>query len=911
MLFLPSPSGFSWTVLLPTWIALPNPSLPPAGFPALSQTVLSQRYQTTHSQQADLDAATPMMRQYLEVKHQYPDTLLLYRMGDFYETFLEDAQTLARALDITLTGRDAGKLGKVPMAGIPVKAADAYLPRLLNQGFKLAICEQTEDPAQAKGLVRREVVRVLTPGTLTEADQLKADEPNYLAAIWLPPPQKQNTPNGCALAYCDLSTGQFETTALSYTALLAHLDALRPAELLVPGNRQRHPETGLSQWRPNVPPELCNHYNCTPLDPLHFTPSQTQAALLRRWQLQTLDSLGLNDPPHLSLACGAIVQYLETNFLTHAPTLRPPTILRLDDTVYLSPSARRHLELLTTIRDGQKEGTLYWALNRTVTAMGARCLRAWLATPSRNLPLLNQRLDAVETLVNQPTLLSQVRQHLNGLYDLERLATKAANTALQPRDLLALGQTLCRLPALAQTLQTSSTPFPPLLHPLAHPTQPLLQLGQSILQSLLDSPPPTATEGQIFQDTVHPDIAHLRQRLATQHQWLQHYETSERETTGLRSLKIIQNGTSGYLLELGKAAARQAPPHYTRKQTLTNTERFTTDALRTFETELSDAQTQLQQLEYSLFQNWRQQITQHAPALQSLAQLLATLDTLQSLATVASQYQYTRPLLHTTPTLHLVEARHPVLEQKLPMGQYVPNTCHLRSRLAPLHHLQHQPTPQLQLITGPNMAGKSTYMRQVALCVLMAQIGSFVPATQAEIGLVDAIFTRIGAVDDLAEGQSTFMVEMTETAHILHHATPHSLVLLDEIGRGTSTTDGVAIAWAIITHLLNTTGCRGLFATHYHELNILQLAHPTTLQNVRVCVSETHNTIQFLHRVEPGTAQRSYGIHVARMAGLPPSVIAQADQKLAQLQQHTDQHLHQHRARLANRPDDDPQLRLF
>jgi DNA mismatch repair protein MutS len=881
--------------------------MPPSSPPTACIPALPHPYGTVDSTQAAIEHATPMMRQFLEVKRQYPGVVMLYRMGDFYETFLEDALTVARALEITLTGREAGKLGKVPMAGVPARALDSYLTRLLAQGYKVAICEQVEDPALAKGLVERRVVRVLSSGTLTDSQHLRADEPNYLAAVYLPPKASQwNDPTGCALAYTDLSTGALVCQQGTYDQVLNQLDALRPAELLVQGRAEKtlagHHH---ADWVADVPPAIAHQYTCTALPAASFDPAITVPLLCQTFAVTSLEGLNLDDPG-LQRVCGAIAHYLRDSFIDSLPVLQPPRLLRPQDSLFLSATARRHLELLTTAKEGRKEGSLYGVLNRTVTAMGARLLRDWISAPLTDVSAIVARQDGVAALVHAPHARVALRQALPAVYDLERLAQKVANATLQPRDGLALGQSLARIPQLAAAV--AGLPAEPFAAFAQYPPT-LAELANWIVASIHPEAPVSLKEGGVIRDGVDPNIDRLRQRLATQDQWLSQFEAAERQRTDLRTLKVQFTAAVGYYIELGKATAKQAPPEYTRRQTLTNAERFITPELKAFEEEVLEAQANLRRLESERFLAIREALQPHAPLIAQWAKQVAGLDVFLSLATVAVERHYCRPVVDEGDGLKLVQARHPVIEAHVPMGQFVANDCALKA--ATIHPLSAGDEAQVQIITGPNMAGKSTYMRQVVLCVLMAQMGSFIPAQSARIGVVDAIYTRIGAVDDLAQGQSTFMVEMAETAQILNGATRRSLVVLDEIGRGTSTYDGVAIAWSVVDYLVHRLGCRTLFATHYHELNVLAMVHPQRVENVRACVSETGDEVVFLHRIEAGSAQKSYGIQVARMAGLPAEVLRLADSKLADLQGESEKTLRQRRATLTRTDENDPQLRLF
>ncbi len=810
-----------------------------------------------------------MMRQFLEVKQAYPGVILFYRMGDFYETFLEDAVITARALEITLTSREAGKLGRIPMAGVPVKAVDGYLQRLLEKNFKVAICEQVEDPALAKGLVERRVTRVLSSGTVADQKFLKSNENNFLAAAWY-----SSKAHLWGFAYCDATTGEFFTTQLSEDQFTNELDRVRPSELLVPGRRQKG--IVVDEWVPDVTISLQEHYSCTALRPEAFDLKRAEERIRKWFNIQSLDSFGLLDAPTAVVAVGSILGYLEQTYLEEArPTFDSLRFYQLTDRMEMNHTTRRHLEILQTVKDGKWEGSLLGVLDKTSTSMGARLLRQWLQAPSIDLNEINSRLDAVEALVLDPVLRDGLLSTLPNIYDLERLSMKVQNLSAQPRDLIALKKSCQLLPRISELLKGTETFYlnraqamPPELHVFT----------QRIEETLLETPAIGLKEGNLFKTGVDAELDRLRALVETQQSWLEDYERTERERTGLKTLKVGLNNAFGYFIEISKSLAKQAPPDYQRKQTLTNAERFTTPELKSHEEQVFEAQGKLFDIEYQLYLKLREELQAYGPLLRDVAQRIAVLDVLLSLAIVAVEQQYTRPHMDSSLELTLHEARHPVIEKILPLGAFVSNNATLSA--APKDHR----IPQLMIITGPNMAGKSTYMRQVALIVLMAQMGSFVPASYARIGIVDKLFTRIGAVDDLASGQSTFMVEMTETAHILNCATQHSLVLLDEVGRGTSTYDGVSIAWSVAEHLVHHNGCRTLFATHYHELNTLEQISPK-IQNYRVLVSESEGNIEFLHTVVPGAAQKSYGIQVAKMAGLPAKVIAKAERLMNRMQE--------------------------
>lgn len=837
-----------------------------------------------------------MVRQFVEVKQQYPGVILFYRMGDFYETFFEDAIITARALEITLTGRDAGKLGRIPMAGVPVKAVETYLQRLLEKNFKVAICEQMEDPAQAKGLVERRVTRVISKGTLSDSQLSNPKENNYLAALFQHP--KTHT---WGLAYCDVTTGEFWATQVQETqTLLNELDRIRPGELLVLG--KKHKGVVVDEWVPHVDKTLIENRLVTPLPPHAFEPPVAKIRISKWFQVQHLQSFSLENTEETVQAIGALLGYLEQTYIEDTrPAFSAIQVYHVSQQVVMTSATRRHLELTQTLRDNRIEGSLLWVLDQTQTPMGGRLLRHWIQAPTVSLPEIDSRLDSVEALVNHPDNRESLQALLPQIYDLERLAMKVQNQSASPRDLVALKRSCQILPQLAQTLQGQDAYY---LSQLQHLPQGVLEVISQIETALRETPALSVKEGNLFKPGYHAELDKIIDLIENQDAWLTQYENQEREQSGIKTLKVAANSAFGYYIEISKAAAKEAPAHYHRKQTLSNAERYITPELKAHEEAVFEAQQRRENLEYQLYLALKEALVPYGEMLRTLALRVAALDVLQSFALVAVENQYCRPQVDEGLELVLHQARHPVIEKILPLGAFVSNDCHLSSGL------KEYQIPQLIIITGPNMAGKSTFMRQVALCVLMAQMGSFVPASYARIGLVDQIHTRIGAVDDLSSGQSTFMVEMTETAQILHSATQRSLVLLDEVGRGTSTYDGVAIAWSVAEQLIHKNQSRTLFATHYHELNTLESISPK-IQNFRVLVSETEGDIQFLHSVAPGAAQKSYGIQVAKMAGLPANVISKAEKLLSAMHEKEYTVVEQRRQKSLLKTAKDDQLTLF
>lgn len=786
---------------------------------------------------------TPMMRQYLAIKEQYPDALLFFRLGDFYELFFDDAVTAARELEITLTGRDGGS-GRVPMCGVPHHSAEQYIRQLIDKGYKVAICEQMEDPKTAKGVVRREVVRVITPGTFIEGHSLAGHENHYLAAV------SGDADGRLALAVCDVGTGDFYVTeAEDAQALYDELAAYAPREVLLD-------EQAASRVSRRTLKQLWG----AAVTEWNGESDAARDAVRARIQGEVADG------PVRAATC--LVTYLEATqkrTLAHITRIVP---YRARQFLQLDASARRNLELVETIRGKERKGSLLWLLDRTMTAMGARLLRRWLDKPLLDRRAIEQRLDAVQFFYDHLPLRLEVREHLKGVYDLERLAGRIAFGSANARDLVQLRRSLEAAAELLAQLADAGGP----LAQWARETDTCSDVAAAIAEALVDDPPPTITEGGMIREGYHARLDELRRASREGKAWIAELEAREREATGIKSLKVGYNRVFGYYIEVSKPNLHLVPlDRYERKQTLANAERFVTPELKEKEALILEAESSLVDLEHELFCALRDRVKGHLVRLQALARRIAELDVLQALADVSAERGYVRPELADDGPLVIEEGRHPVVEATLTDGAFVPNDVRLDDERPIL------------LITGPNMAGKSTYMRQVALIVILAQMGCFVPAKRARIPIVDRIFTRIGASDDLAGGQSTFMVEMVETRAALLGATKKSLLLLDEIGRGTSTYDGMALAQAVIEYLHDRVGAKTLFSTHYHELTALGERLPGVV-NVHAACSEQDGKVIFLHKILPGKADKSYGIHVAERAGLPPELIERARAILAELE---------------------------
>ncbi|MCC7494944.1 MAG: DNA mismatch repair protein MutS [Fimbriimonadaceae bacterium] len=801
---------------------------------------------------------SPMYRQWRELKQQHPDTLVLFRLGDFYEMFEDDATAAAAALELTLTGREVGQNRRVPMCGIPYHALDRYLPRLLRQGFRAAICEQVEPPRAGK-LVKREVVRVVTAGTLIDEAQLDAAANNYLVAV-------ADAPQAIALAVVDVSTGLFQVTEFTGSgtleALAAELERLQPAELLCPPTVQSQP------LRERVAELVAT---VTPAAPGSDERLSAAERLRRHFSVARLEAFGVADRPLAQEAAATALRYVQDTQRDQVRQLASLAWYETGDTMTLDAATRRNLELVLTLRDGQPgSGTLLALLDQTCTAPGARLLRSWLLRPLTTVEPIRARLTAVSALHREVLPRQELRSELARVADLERLTTRAATGRATPRDLLALRESLRRLPLLRTALAPVGSTR---LQALAAATGEFTELLAQLDAGLADDPPAQLKDGGVIRAGYHADLDELRTLAADGKSWIARLEAAERAATGINSLKIGYNQVFGYYLEVTRANLALVPERYIRKQTIANGERFISPELKEQEARILGAEERLGQLEAQLFGDLRALVAVSAEPLLSTARALAEIDVYAALAHVAAEHGYVCPSVDERRRIDLRDGRHPTVELSS-ATPFVPNDTLLDG-----------PSAQVQILTGPNMAGKSTYLRQVALIVLMAQIGSFVPASQAEVGVVDRIFTRVGAQDDLATGQSTFMVEMVETALILRHCTPRSLVVLDEIGRGTSTYDGLAIAWAVVEYLHHAerSAALTLFATHYHDLNALE-ARLERVRNYRVAVAEEQDRVRFLHRIEPGGTDRSYGVEVARLAGLPPWVVRRAQAVLSELE---------------------------
>jgi DNA mismatch repair protein MutS len=845
----------------------------------------------TNHRTVDVSKLSQMYQHYVEIKEMHPHAVLFYRVGDFFECYFEDAVTLAQELELVLTSKQAGEQGRVAMSGVPHHAWERHATDLVQKGYAVVICDQVEDASEAMGrLVRREITRIITPGTLLEDGMLKASKNNYLAAVVI-------AGDAWGLAYADISTGEFVTTQSTNLELLTQeVMRLQPAEVLIPTNA---PDLG-ALLRPGeksaslpecLPPSFCYCMRSQ----IPFSQGEARSRLLQKFKVRSLEGVGCEHLPLAVRAAGGLLEYLEETQKEGIIPLQPLRTYTLSDFLIVDNQTRRNLEITQTVRDGTYHGSLLWALDRTSTAMGGRALRRWLLQPLLDVKGIRARQDTIQELVENTALRHDIRQLLKQIYDLERLTGRAGSGKANARDLAALADSLSRLPELAYLVSESNSPF---LKALQSVPSVLESLGRKIGAHLVESPPIQIKEGNLIRGGINPQLDERKAQVEDDQKWIANLEVEERAKTGVPTLKVGFNKTFGYYISISRAKADQVPENYIRKQTLTNEERYITAELKERETRILNAQDDLFKLEYEIFVALREEVAVHAESIRNISRAVAAVDVLCGLAELAVIQGYCRPQMVEGREIYIVDGRHPVVEQSIPAGFFVPNS----TQLGGTNHKGHEEhkeekeegsltpnshnSPDLVILTGPNASGKSCYLRQVGLIQLMAQIGSFVPTRYAKLGVCDRIFTRVGAVDDLATGQSTFMVEMNETANILNHATERSLILLDEIGRGTATFDGLSIAWAVAEYLAMEIKARTIFATHYHELNELASILPN-VANFQVTVKEMPDQIIFLHQVQPGGAQKSYGIEAGRLAGLPPVVIKRAKQVMGQIEQHS------------------------
>ncbi len=805
---------------------------------------------------------TPMMQQYLQIKEQYKDSILFFRLGDFYEMFFDDAKVASKELELTLTGRDCGQPERAPMCGVPFHSYETYAARLVSRGFKVAICEQVEDPAAAKGLVKRDIIRVITPGTVIEGSMLEEDRNNYLSSVYV-----SNDGKECGLCFCDCSTGEVQATVLSGANLSElicnELGRFNPSEIIINSMADND-----AVVRAFMKDKL--HGVCEVRDDAEFDVSSCRSAICEQYAVGDVSLLGLTESSVSVCAIGCAIRYLQSTQMNGLERLRRPVVYNDAQYMKLDITARRNLELVETMRSKEKRGSLLGVLDHTRTAMGKRLMRTWIEQPLINLAAITRRLDGVEELVTGAPLRADTRDALNGVYDLERIMTRIVYGSANARELRSLLQTLEQIPLIKTALASVRTDI---LREIDRDVDALEDIRSLLSAAIVDDPPFSVREGKMIREGYHAELDLLRADMKDGTGIITRIETEEKEKTGIKTLKVGYNRVFGYYIEVSRLYSDQVPEHYIRKQTLANAERYITQELKELEARVLGARDRSVELEYQLFCQVRDAVADELPRIQSTAEALARLDVLASFAEVSARENYCKPEMDVSGSLHIVSGRHPVVES-LSTVPFVPNDT-----------LLDQSDNRVAIITGPNMAGKSTYMRQTALIVLMAQMGSFVPAQSAVIGVVDRVFTRIGASDDLAAGQSTFMVEMQETAAILQQATNQSLLILDEIGRGTSTYDGMAIARAVLEYCADQKklGAKTMFATHYHELTALE-QELEGVRNYNITAKKQGGDLLFLRKIVRGAADDSYGIEVAKLAGLPDTVIRCAKKYLRKLE---------------------------
>lgn len=825
---------------------------------------------------------TPLMLQFHKIKSEYPETILLFRVGDFFETFEEDAKTASKVLGITLTKRSNGKAGDVPLAGFPFHAIDTYLPKLVKAGYRVAVCEQAENPKFAKGIVKREVIEVVTPGVVFSDKLLDHKNNNYLACIYS---EKEKT----GISYCDISTGDFYVFETPTQNLNEHIETINPSEIIIPKNQ-------LSVLLPLIHKQ---NITVTKIDDWVFNLEYAIDLLKEHFKTQTLKGFGIENFNIGIISAGAIINYLKETQKSNFSHLTKISIFNPTEYMYLDYSTKRNLEILFTMQEGNRGSSLVSVLDKTNTSMGARLFKKWINSPLRIKEQIDKRLECVEEFFNNKTLRQNLQNELKQISDLERLVAKISTNRANPRELVALKNSIKKIPLIKQLLDLSSSPT---LTTINSKLDELKETFEKVELAIVDEPPISLTDGGIIREGYNPELDELRDISINAKSWIANLQKTEREKSNIPSLKVSYNKVFGYYIEISNAHKNKIPANYLRKQTLVNSERYITPELKEYEDKILNAEENIGELEYQLFNEIRLMVANKAEKILNNAKLIAMIDCFLSLAECAQNYNYVKPIIDETDKIEIKQGRHPVVERILSPGdKFTPNDYYLDTT-----------ENQIIILTGPNMAGKSVYLRQLGLIVLLAQIGSYVPAEFARIGIVDRIYTRVGASDNISAGESTFLVEMQEAANILNNATSKSLILLDEIGRGTSTFDGISIAWAITEYLHENPQLRAktLFATHYHELNEMASIF-TRIKNFKVEVREYDDKIIFLHKVSSGGADHSYGIQVAQMAGLPPFVTNRAKEILFNLEDKELTPFELKKAKSKKMSNDDFQISLF
>ena len=829
-------------------------------------------------------SATPLMAQYHKVKEQNPDTILLFRVGDFFETFEEDAKTASKVLGITLTKRANGKAGAVPLAGFPHHAIDTYLPKLVRAGYRVAICEQTENPKFAKGIVKREVVEVVTPGVAFSDKLLDHKKNNYLASIYI-------NENSAGLAFCDISTGEFQAYEIPEHDLAQQFGLINPSEILISKKQKDVLEPRITKYFGSA--------RVTKIDDWIFNHDYGRDLLLDHFATKTLKGFGIDELRNAVVASGVLLNYLKDTQKVNLSHLNRLSLFNPSDFMLLDYSTKRNLEITSTMQEGEREGSLISILDKTETPMGGRLLKRWISAPLKKLNPILQRQNSVSDLYENKTLRKNLITELKEIGDLERLISKVCTGRVNPRELVYIKSSLKKIPLMKQLLDQSTAET---LVSINNKIKDLSHIVEKIELAISDNPPLAISDGNVIRSGYNSELDELRDLSLNAKNWIATMQKSERERTNISSLKVNYNRVFGYYIEISNTHKDKIPDNYVRKQTLVNSERYITPELKDYEDKILNAEENIANIEYKLFDEVRTFIAKEADAIQENAKLIAMLDCFNSLAEVAQTNNYIKPIIDESNVFEIIEGRHPTVELNLPPGEkFTPNNCSLKND-----------ETQIILLTGPNMAGKSVYLRQMGLIVLMAQIGSFVPAKSAKIGLIDKIYTRVGASDNISAGESTFLVEMQEAANILNNASAKSLILLDEIGRGTSTFDGLSIAWAITEYLHENpeVAAKTLFATHYHELNEMADIFPR-IKNFKVEVREYDDKVIFLHKVTPGGADHSYGIQVGQMAGLPFPVTNRAKEILQNLESKELTPYELKKVKLAKRKEDEFQISMF
>ena len=849
-----------------------------------------------NTRDVEFDKLTPVMQQYMENKKLNPDAVLLYRLGDFYETFFEDAVLLSKELELTLTGRDAGSYyGRIPLAGIPVKAINGYLEKLVAKNIKVAICDQLEDPKFAKGLVKRGVTRVITAGTLTESDFLKQNSNNYICAMF-----KDEKSEDYGFAYADISTGEFKTTQASLNLIMAELARINPAEIIAPSLAQKvQPFQIVPEEKIDLPENIQKMYNCSKIPSNVFSAEFSSNNLKAVFETQSLEAFGYSKYKLGFRAAGALLAYVWETLKNNIPKFERIETYELSEYMILDSSTRKNLELVETLREKNKFGSLLWAVDKTKTNMGARLLKNWICQPLKDINQILARQNSISEFVEKTSIRKSFIENLERVYDIQRLSTRMSNGSASPRDFLSLKESLFVLPELAKIAE--SLEFNPLKKIESYLPE-IQEYTNLIDRTLMENPPTVLKEGGIIKEGVNGELDYFRDLLTGGENWLKDFEEREKTRTDIKNLKVGYNKVFGYFIEISNSNLNLVPPEYVRKQTLTGGERFITDELKKHEDDVLSAKFKSSELEYKLFTDFREYSKEFVSKIREIAECIAQADVFAALADVAVENNYCKPIIDESDDFIVKNGRHAVLEKILPLGEYVSNDLELRCNS--------QTDTQFMILTGPNMAGKSTYMRQNALIALLAQIGSWVPADYVKLGIIDKVFTRVGASDDLTLGQSTFMVEMIETSYILNSATDRSFILLDEIGRGTSTYDGVAIAWSVAEYIATKIKARCIFATHYHELNVMTKTYPQ-IKNYRITIAEENGEIEFLRKIVQGGASKSYGIQVAKMAGLPSAVIKRSQDLMTKMQKDFSKDLTGRKRSSDNAELEVPQLNLF